>query len=177
MTVDKLILDFEKLSAEWIKGLEKYDEKEFSEKPSGYEWSAGQLYNHLVFANRDYFLKKIQHCIENKEARGGQPKSWQAFVILFFNNLPPRRYRVPKSLNHAPMQPQDKKEIEENFFDIIKRTKLLSLKIKKSMPDIKTSHPSIGYLNGKEWLQFMIIHMKHHLRQKKRIDDFLKIGQ
>ena len=38
----------------------------------------------------------------------------------------------------------------------------------------KAKHPGLNYLNASEWLQFADMHMRHHLRQKKRIDDFLR---
>jgi hypothetical protein len=37
----------------------------------------------------------------------------------------------------------------------------------------KTKHPGFLYFNAREWLQFSEMHFRHHLRQKKRIDDYL----
>ncbi|HEV9036934.1 MAG TPA: hypothetical protein VGQ51_09945 [Puia sp.] len=34
----------------------------------------------------------------------------------------------------------------------------------------KTRHPGLHYFNSLEWLQFAEMHMRHHFRQKKRID-------
>jgi hypothetical protein len=39
----------------------------------------------------------------------------------------------------------------------------------------KVRHPGLGYFNALEWLQFADMHMRHHLRQKRRIEDALKI--
>ena len=39
----------------------------------------------------------------------------------------------------------------------------------------KTKHPGLGYFSAEEWLQFAEMHFRHHLRQKKRIDEFLKM--
>jgi len=38
----------------------------------------------------------------------------------------------------------------------------------------KTKHPGLLYFNAGEWLQFATIHLRHHLRQKKRIDTLLQ---
>jgi hypothetical protein len=38
----------------------------------------------------------------------------------------------------------------------------------------KTKHPGSNYFTAKEWLQFAEIHLRHHLKQKKRIDDFFE---
>ena len=37
----------------------------------------------------------------------------------------------------------------------------------------KTKHPGLHYFTAREWLQFADMHMRHHLRQKKRIEEFL----
>ena len=39
----------------------------------------------------------------------------------------------------------------------------------------KTKHPGYGYFNAQDWLQYAEMHLRHHFRQKRRIDDFLKI--
>jgi hypothetical protein len=35
----------------------------------------------------------------------------------------------------------------------------------------KNKHPGLDYFNANEWLQFAEMHLRHHLRQKKRIDN------
>jgi hypothetical protein len=46
--------------------------------------------------------------------------------------------------------------------------------ISKTLFKGKTKHPGLNYFTAKEWLQFAGMHLRHHLKQKKRIDDFLK---
>jgi len=38
----------------------------------------------------------------------------------------------------------------------------------------KTRHPGLLYFDAEEWLQFAEMHMRHHLRQKARIDEMLR---
>ncbi len=38
----------------------------------------------------------------------------------------------------------------------------------------KSLHPGFRYLAADEWLQLAEMHLRHHFRQKTRIDDFLK---
>jgi len=47
-------------------------------------------------------------------------------------------------------------------------------KVKNANPKIKTKHPVIGYLNAKQWLRFIEIHLNHHLKQLKRIENSFK---
>ena len=37
----------------------------------------------------------------------------------------------------------------------------------------KTKHPGLGYFDAREWLGFAEMHMRHHLRQKERIEKCL----
>ena len=62
------------------------------------------------------------------------------------------------------------------------RARLLALKDEiKSLEEIllnhpkpgKSKHPGLGYFNAQEWFLFAEIHMRHHFRQKARIDEFL----
>ena len=39
----------------------------------------------------------------------------------------------------------------------------------------KTKHPGLNYFNANEWLQFAEMHLRHHLKQEKRIEEFLKL--
>jgi hypothetical protein len=41
----------------------------------------------------------------------------------------------------------------------------------------KTEHPGFLFFTALEWLRFAEMHMRHHLRQKKRIDDKLVLNQ
>ena len=36
----------------------------------------------------------------------------------------------------------------------------------------KTQHPGLGYFNATEWLQFATMHLRHHFKQKKRIEEY-----
>jgi hypothetical protein len=39
----------------------------------------------------------------------------------------------------------------------------------------KTRHPGLLYFTALEWLQYAEMHLRHHLRQKARIDDALPL--
>jgi hypothetical protein len=34
----------------------------------------------------------------------------------------------------------------------------------------KAGHPGLGYFSAAEWLQFAEMHLRHHFRQKERLD-------
>ncbi|MGB7393142.1 MAG: hypothetical protein WA913_01990, partial [Pricia sp.] len=37
----------------------------------------------------------------------------------------------------------------------------------------KSEHPGMGFLTGFEWLQYSEMHMRHHFKQKRRIESFI----
>jgi len=39
----------------------------------------------------------------------------------------------------------------------------------------KSKHPGLGFFSASEWFQFAEMHLRHHLKQKERIDRFLQI--
>jgi hypothetical protein len=51
----------------------------------------------------------------------------------------------------------------------------MNVTILKSPFHGKTKHPGLGFFNANEWLQFAEMHLRHHLKQKERIEEFLKI--
>ena len=46
-------------------------------------------------------------------------------------------------------------------------------KMNKTPTSGKSEHPRMGFLNGFEWLQYSEMHMRHHLKQKRRIESFI----
>lgn len=42
--------------------------------------------------------------------------------------------------------------------------------VSSTSPDRKINHPYFGYINAHEWYHHIVMHVAHHLRQKKRLD-------
>ena len=71
-------------------------------------------------------------------------------------------------------QPVNKQMLLDEFKKLGQEIDLIGKNKELSEFRGKTMHPGLGYFNAKEWLQFSEMHMRHHFRQKQRIDDFLK---
>jgi hypothetical protein len=50
----------------------------------------------------------------------------------------------------------------------------LQATVDQANPKIKVKHPRLGYLNAKQWLRFIEIHLNHHLKQLARIENSFK---
>lgn len=163
---------FHRISNTWLQALDQYSEDDLRLKTSEREWSLGQVYSHLVFINKT-ILKQIELCLQGKGTITDEKKFF-AHLILFLNVLPPFRYKVPKVIAHVPPQPKNKQEIVVEFNLLYNTVSQLVHKIAAANESQKIAHPSLGYLSARDWFQFMAIHMKHHLRQKARIDTTIK---
>ncbi|HEX8548533.1 MAG TPA: DinB family protein [Cytophagaceae bacterium] len=173
MSPSQAFLNIQEQDHFWVKVLEKHTLAELNHKPSEEEWSIGQLLNHLIFINQT-LLKQIEICVEKQGIYDTKSPKLGSAVILFFNRLPPMKFKVPKVIDKIPAQPSNKEELHQKFKNILAAASAIAEKVKSASPHYKVVHPSMGALSAKEWLQFMSIHMKHHRRQYSKLKELLK---
>jgi hypothetical protein len=167
MSIDDLnqIIDF------WINELAHYNFNQLCTKPSSGHWSMGQMYMHLV-NDTNYFVEQMKICVGtndnmNEEASANAKK-------MFFNNSFPDEIIEGAASNSLISQPGNKEELESGLSYLKNEINKVEKIISRTSFKGKTKHPGLNYFNAKEWLQFTGMHLRHHLKQKKRIDDFLK---
>ena len=145
-------------------------EEEFMLTPPIGGWSYSEVYSHIFDASL-LSLIALNNCI--KEDGEDKPTHFAVKVILFFGSFPPnKKYKVPARLIERV------KKI--NLMAAHQLIRDFELQIAKSIPKIasanikiKTKHPRLGYLNAKQWLRFIEIHLNHHLKQLNRIEKSL----
>jgi len=95
---------------------------------------------------------------------------------MFLNNyFPDEVLEGPPKSSHT-LQPDNKEQLTNGLVNLKEELNNVGRLISTSLFNGKTKHPGLNYFNANEWLQFAEMHFRHHLRQKKRIDDFLKIS-
>jgi hypothetical protein len=161
------------LAGLWESELEKYSDEQFASKPSPESWSIGQVYGHLVFGALNYHVKQIEHCLLS-DANQKEKKTFPGKLMFFIKSFPPVRIKVPPSPTYTPQQPESKTTVVAGMRLLRKKLLEYSNELNKPVHGGKTRHPALGYLNAEEWYQLIVMHFQHHLRQKKRIDIFLK---
>ena len=92
--------------------------------------------------------------------------------MLLNNEFPDTQLQGPPDNDFTP-QPKSKKEILDNLLRQKREVKELEEAIRSSRFHGKTQHPGLQYFNAAEWFQFAEMHLRHHMRQKKRIGAFL----
>lgn len=166
-----LIEDFNQTLDTWIKELEKYSFARLSAKPSPTSWSLGQLYMHLIQSTR-FFLKQIQIAASSNDNINEEAYT-DAKTMFRNNDFPDGLLEGPQSNVRTP-QPKSKDQLVTALAHLKDEIKKAEALIAKSQFKGKAKHFGLGYFTASEWMQFAEMHFRHHLRQKKRLDGFLK---
>ncbi len=168
MTPATVLKKFNHTIAIWEKELGRYTFQQLCARPDAESWSMGEVYLHMIDTALDFNMKQIDICLagnenENacKSAEGEELFARNAFSAtkIFFSS----EARKPKS----------KEQIRRELQHIKKLMKEYERKISNSLFRGKTKHPGLHFLDAGEWFQFIEMHFRHHLRQKKRIDAYL----
>ncbi|MEJ5961238.1 DinB family protein [Pedobacter immunditicola] len=148
--------------------LSTIDDEQFQLTPSVGGWSYSEVYSH-IFDSSILSLKAMENCLEGKGKK--HSTAFIVKIILFLGYLPPgRKYKVPQKLE-SRVKKMTKVEAEELIQRFAQQLEPDYKKMGKARADIKTPHPRLGYLNARQWLRFIEIHLKHHLKQLKRIEN------
>jgi hypothetical protein len=173
MMMNSVFHRYLKIAALWESELEKYSDEQFAMKPSAESWSIGQVYEHLVMGALNYHIKQIEQCLINDENQR-EKKTFLGKLIFLLHAFPPVRIKVPPSPTYTPKQPENKERIKAGLRLLKKKLQDLSGEMEHAVHSGKTKHRALGYLDAKEWYRLIVMHFRHHMRQKKRIDLFLK---
>jgi hypothetical protein len=173
MTLKNVFDTYLQIAGIWESELEKYSDEQFLMNPSPESWSIGQVYEHLVMGALNYHVKQIEQCLLS-DANQIEKKTFPGILMFSLHSFPPVRIKVPPSPLYTPKQPESKTRIQAGMRLLQKKLQDLSREIEHAVHFGKTKHPVLGYLGAKEWYQLIVMHFRHHLRQKKRIDVFLK---
>ena len=169
-----LNLDFNHLIDFWIEDLSQKTFAQICAKPSPTSWSLGQVGTHLMEATRHY-LDEVKICLSTNDHINEEMLA-NAKVMFRHNAFPDELIEGPASNANTP-QPESKEMLIEGLNKLRNEINATAILISTSASKGKTKHPGLLYFNAREWFQFGEMHFRHHLRQKKRIEDFLKAQQ
>ncbi|MFC4101298.1 DinB family protein [Paenibacillus xanthanilyticus] len=172
MKPDRIYARFLTLSQHYMTELDTYAWEAFNRKPSADSWSLGEMYSHII--NTGFLqMQSLHACLQAPENREAKKTSAGKLVYLI-GCIPPVRAKVPKSAEGTASVPADKQELIDNMAQLRRQMEEALPLVKVASPNRKVEHPYFGYINALEWYHHIVMHVAHHLRQKKRIDAFLK---
>ncbi|MEK6782356.1 MAG: DinB family protein [Bacteroidota bacterium] len=154
----------------WIQAVEQNNFDRICAKPSPTSWSLGQVCMHLI-TETSYYLKQIHICLSTDD---NADKEMTAHAKSMFRNneFPDELIEGPPSNDNTP-QPRSKEELLKALLKLKDELNKVAAVVSTHSGIGKTKHPGLNYFTAREWLQFADMHMRHHLRQKKRIEEFL----
>lgn len=159
---------------QWISVLHRYGLDVLIRKPSPESWSFGQIAEHIV-AESAFYIEQIEYCLHSNE-NSLMLMSAEARILFDQHSFPDIRIKRDSSLSQSYPQPLSKSVVVEKMRKLKDRLNHLLTEIELSKCSGKTRHPGLGYFNAGQWLEFTEMHMRHHLRQKERIETNLGLN-
>lgn len=166
-----LLEKFNQTIAIWIRELEKYNLNQLQAKPGNQSWSLGQLYIHLI-EDTHWYIQQIELSLQETVHRH-QSFSENGKILFARGSFHDAHLKGNPENEHIP-QPNSKEELDRGLKQIRKKINDLWEVLKGRTVYGKSEHPAFGFLNGFEWIAYAEMHMRHHFRQKSRIDKFLE---
>lgn len=155
------------IAEDYNKKLNTISEAQFQMTPPIGGWSYSEVYSHIFDASI-LSTETMEACLAGHGEN--RPTAFVVKLILFFGSFPPAaKYKVPKKLE-SRVKVISKAEAHDFIQRFTHQLQGNHKKMRHAKSDVKTLHPRLGYLNANQWLRFIEIHLKHHLKQLKRIE-------
>jgi len=168
--LNAVLTQFNHTITAWINFLSDYTIAQLHQSPAPGSWSLGQVYTHIIDDTR-YQVAQMKAALSTQEnaAEEMHPDAKKMFV---HNQFPGILIQGPAT-NQVILQPTNKQAIMQALVQIKNEVNDAWQDMDPSLAIGKSLHPGLLFFSGVEWLQFMEMHMRHHFRQKQRIDDVL----
>jgi hypothetical protein len=164
--VPALLQQFNETISAWIHVLNDYTLDMLHQQPKPGSWSLGQVYTHII-DDTIWYVEQMKVALAT-DVDSDKEMDDRAKYMFRHNGFPDMLIEGPSTNKPIP-QPQSKEAIVQSLQTIKDEVNRLDF----SHAVGKTAHPGFLYLNGLEWLQLMEMHLRHHFRQKQRIDSAL----
>ncbi|MFZ1561891.1 MAG: DinB family protein [Saprospiraceae bacterium] len=164
------IEDFNKAMDYWIASLDQYTFDQLVIKPSPETWSVGQMFIHLI-DDTTFFIDQIKICTSTNDHSDEVAIQFAAGMLR--NNEFPDEIIQGSPDNVFIPQPENKEQLLRDLMCIKEDMNVVVTLMEDCPFEGKSKHPGLGYFNAIEWLQFAEMHLRHHRRQKSRLDQFI----
>jgi hypothetical protein len=156
----------------WISELKLFTLDQLLKKPDEKSWSLGQVYMHII-EEANWYNEQSELSLADTE-NSDIPLPENAKKLFEAGSFADIKIQADTAVSDNVKEPESINQISENLEKVKKSTNDLWVKISNNKSFGRSEFPGFGYLNCFEWLQFSEMHMSHHLRQKRRIEEFLK---
>ena len=125
-----------------------------------------------VYRDTNFFIEQIILCLISNDNVNEEPTG-NGKLMLRRNEFPDMKIEGDPSNALIP-QPGSADELMNKLNEVKNRLNDLFVQYQATTFAGKSKHPGLGFFSAGQWFQFADMHFRHHLRQKKRIDDFLQ---
>ncbi|MFT3936350.1 MAG: DinB family protein [Chitinophagaceae bacterium] len=153
----------------WIETLNQYSYEQICTQPLVDSWSLGQVCMHLL-GDTEFYIEQALICSHNND-NANESATAAGQTMLDNNSFPNEKLQNPA--NAFMPQPASKEQLIKDMLQLKAALTNASELASQTSCKGKTKHPGLGYFNAAEWIQFADMHFRHHLRQKKKIEDLL----
>jgi hypothetical protein len=141
----------------------------FTVTPPGGGWSYAEVYSHIMQANFGSAIA-LEKCTLSSCKPTTKGRSLIGLFVLSFGRFPPFRVKVPeKTAAKIPATKISKEDAKNLLIKCRKRIDDVVPLIHDAPKHGRIKHPRMGMLNAMQWLDFILIHSKHHIKQLDRI--------
>ncbi len=165
LSIAKLLSAFNSSITLWIGYLDAYTLQQLQRRPAPGSWSLGQVYKHLI-SDTEFYVSQMKAALET-DKYSDEKMTPAAAAMFAANSFPHQQLENPfNDINLS--QPTSKEQLLQQLTALNKNVHQLFRNA--GHKGGKTLHPGFQYFSAAEWLQFADMHLRHHLRQKERID-------
>ncbi len=175
MDMNRYFESYKSTAEQLINQAANYTEAEFSLAPAEEQWSMSEMYRHIVLVT-EKCLDNVDSCREGNGKR--QKFAFGPALFSLMGSFPPIKLRIKKvteSVKHIynPEAITISEAVAELQASINKMEQYQAV-VKNTDKHLRIEHWAGGWFTAAQWYQSAEMHIRHHLRQKKRIDAFLK---
>jgi len=153
--------------ATYLAWLKEMEEEDFTKSPPDGGWSYSEVYCHVIQVNVRSILA-VERCIYAKGPRSASGPNLMARLILYMGRFPPIKIKAHQKVSSI-VKTLSKEEARNDMLVFCNKLQDLLPKLMKVPQHQRTRHARLGMLNCEEWLKFIDIHTRHHLKQLERI--------
>lgn len=157
----------------WINDLQHYNLQELQARPDPRSWSLGQVYMHLIEATK-FYLEQVDSCLKYNDNADGEMDD-RGKVMFANNSFPDQRIVGDPFISEKVPQPESIAQLQKDMLQLKHDMNEIGNSVMTSETVGKAAHPGHGYFSAVEWLQYAEMHMRHHRRQQRRLENELNL--
>lgn len=147
--------------------LDEIPDEEFTETPPVGGWSYAEVYSHIMQANLGSSIA-AEKCCRRTGVTTSKGLNWTGKLVFLLGSFPPGKRKSPAALD-AVTKKISKEEARNLIVKLRKRVDEIAQLAAHAPNENKVAHPSLGMLTAGQWLKFIRIHTRHHLKQLNNI--------